>query len=321
MDNLRLLITDNSLLLTKKEKQILHQSFSSDEECFSLLSAALKPYKNESLDCFFSGSWLESQTRIVHYTNKDPFTADKSMLERLIENARVSFLEEYKEKELEVITTSVCTINVNGYQVTELKKDKATDLKITVFFAALPKVFKKKLVTALKPISENRITFASFAQSLTDRIFKLSGKDEFIACSAYERSTDIFLRKSGNFFEVLTIPLGTHHVLEHIAQGLSLQNDESESHLALYNDGALDPVLASKVEACILSFQISLDEEMKRALTLLSEGIALPSNVYLLVAPFFKKAYDASFRSDSYHSLSFSQKGFEVTNMSSILTS
>jgi hypothetical protein len=321
MESLRLLITDNSLLLTQKGETLLQKTFSSDEECFLFITPALAAFKKRSLECFFSGSRLVSETRIVRFVDKEPFVVDKAMIDRLIQNGSHSFIEEHKEKQVDIVTTSIKNISLNGYSVKAFKKEKVSEMQVIVFFAAIPSSYKSALLRALQPIKENRITFGSFAESLINRIYEHSKQEEFITCSTYERSSDISIRKCNNFFETYTIPLGTHQVLEHITRGLSLTLEEAEQQLSLYNEGRLDPVLEAKMDAAILSFQITLDKEVKKALNVLSEGISLPSSVYLLVAPYFRKAYDNAFKSDSYHSLSFSEKGFEVTNMSSILTS
>lgn len=312
MENLKLLITDNSLILSAKGKQILDKTFSSDQECFSIIAEAVKPYKKSEIQCFLSGSRLVTKTSIIRHEEKEPFVADKAMLQRLVGNALDAFLSEHKDKQLEIISSTVLSILINGYQVKELKKEKTMSIHVTVFFAAVPVAFKNKLPPSLH--------LASFAESLAHRAYEHSNNEEFIVCSAYERSTDVSVRKSGNFFETFTIPIGTHHALDHVMKGLGLNEEEAESHLILYQDKHIDPVLAAKVEASVLSFQIALDTEMKKALTVLADGISLPSSIYMLVAPLYKTAYEAAFRSDSYHSHVFSEKGFEVTDMSSILT-
>ncbi len=321
MDPLKLLITDTSFLLSRKGEMIAHEIFATDDECFEKIKNALASHKNTSLICYFSGSRVKTSGKTIHYEQKTPFSADKELLETLVYQAKDAFLKEHSEEVYELCDSSVRNIRLNDYPVTELQKTKALDLKVNIFLVAIGKKYLFSLKQALKPFKENAVTYRAFAESLASRAEALTHKNDFMVCSAYERSTDIAVHKIGNFFALTTVPLGTHHVLEHLAKGLSLTMEQAEEQLLAYNEGHLDVALSTKVDEALLSFQISFDNEVKKALTFLSAGISLPSQVFLLASPFFRKAFDAAFVSDSYHAHVFSEKGFEVTNMSSILTS
>lgn len=303
MDTLRLLITDNSILLTKKGNVILKETFSTDDEVAKIINPVLEQNKKSTVECLLSGSRLTTSTRTLHYSNKVPFVPDKKMQDLLIEKASLSFLEEYNDKQLEIVQSKVLINTLNGYIVKELKKQKATDISLSIFFAALPKEFIKHF--------KGQISYSSFAYHLIESVYKVTKKEDFITCSVYEHSTDLSIRKMGGFFQTITVPIGTHHVLEHVEKGLSLGTEEATSAL----EGTPTPTL----DAAIQSFQITMDGEMGKALTQLSEGICLPTDVYLLVAPTFQKAFENIFRSECYHSTCFTEKGFEVKSMSSII--
>jgi hypothetical protein len=303
MDNLRLLITDNSILFTKKGKVLLKETFSTDEEAIKLINPILDQNKKTPVECLLSGSRLTTSTRTLHYSNPAPFIIDKKMQDLLIEKASLSFLEEYKDKQLEIVQEKVLVNILNGYAVKELKKQKATDISLSIFFAALPKEFKKHF--------KEDVTFSAFAYHLIESVYKATNKDDFITCSVYEHSTDLSIRKIGGFFQTITVPIGTHHVLEHVQKGLSLGIEEATT--------ALEGTPTPTIESAIQSFQITMDAEMGKALSQLSEGICLPTDVYLLVAPTFQKAFENIFRNECYHSTCFTEKGFEVKSMSSII--
>jgi hypothetical protein len=319
MNSLRLLVTDTSFLLSEKGKTISQKTFSSEEESFALLTEVFKPLKYKKIDCFFSGSHLASKTIIVRHEEPEAFVADQGLVDKLVINAHSAFLQGREEEKLEIVTSKVLTMSLNGYEVPAFNKSKVNSVQVSVFIVALPSLYKKKLL-ALVDKKGSECTLDSFAKSLMEKIIKHGEKPEFIVCSAYERSTDISVRKANGFFETLTIPIGTHHVLGHIAKGLNLDEDTAAVKLSLYNEGKLEESSATNMEAAILSFQMSLDEALKKALAGLSEGISLPGKVYLLISPEFKKAYEAAFKSDSYHSLCFTDCGFEVADMSSILS-
>lgn len=303
MDTLRLLITDNSILLTKKGKVILKETFSTDEEAAKIINPVLDLNKKTPVECLLSGSRITASTRTLHYSNQTPFIPDKKMQDLLIEKASLTFLEEYKDRQLEVVQSKVLINTLNGYIVKELKKQKATDISLSIFFAALPKEFKKHF--------KGQISYHSFAYHLVENVYKVTKKEDFITCSVYEHSTDLSIRKIGGFFQTITVPIGTHHVLEHLEKGLSLKTEEATAAL----EGTSTPTL----DAAIQSFQITMDTEMGKALSQLSEGICLPTDVYLLVAPTFQKAFENIFRNECYHSSCFTEKGFEVKSMSSII--
>ena len=311
MDTLRLLITDNALLLSEKGKLLLEKTFATDEECAALIESILSKRKKAHVECLVSGNRLVSETRIIHYANPELFVADEKMVKLLIENASHTFLEGYKDRQLEVIQSEIVEILLNGYPVKTLKKQRVNDLQLSVFLVAIPTAYKKKF--------KGHFSFSSFARHQAERVRTLAKKEEFIVCSVYENSTDLSIRKASGLFETTTVSLGTHQVLEHIAKGLSISNEEAEGRLLKYREGSLDPTLAIPLEAALLSFTISLDEEIKKSLTKLCDGISLPEDVYLLVSSTFEKAFENAFKSESYHSMCFSEKGFEVKNMSSIL--
>ena len=278
MDTLKLLITDNNLLLSEKGNLLLEKTFESDEESIQLLDPILKKKNKSRIDCFFSGNRLVSQSRIVSYDAKEYFVADEKTLQGLVDSASHSFLEEHKDVKLEIIQTGILGIFLNGYRVKEIGKQKVKDMTVSVFLAAMPAGYKKQF--------KKNVSFYSFAWHSTERIKKISKEEEFVVCSAYERSTDISIKKADGFFETLSIPLGTHHI-----------KDNKET------------------------FKKNLEEEIGKGLIGLSEGICLPGHVYLLVASEFQDIFEGAFKSDTYHSMCFSEKGFEVTNMSSILNS
>ena len=303
MDNLRLLITDNSVLFTKKGKVLLKETFSTDDEAFKLINPIIDQNKKTQVECMLSGSRLTAGTQTLHYSNTVPFITNKKMQDLLTEKAMLSFLDEYKDKQLEIVQNKVLVNILNGYKVKELKKQKVTDISLSIFFAAIPKEFKKQF--------KGQITFSSFAYHLIESVYKVTKKEDFITCSVYEHSTDLSIRKNGGFFQTTTIPIGTHHVLEHIQKGLSLGINEATT--------ALEGTPTPNLESIIQSFQVTMDSEMGKALSKLSEGICLPTDVYLLVAPTFQKAFENIFRNECYHSTCFTEKGFEVKSMSSII--
>ncbi len=276
MDTLRLLITDNNLLLSEKGNLLLEKTFETDEECVSFLTPVLKNKKKSHIDCFFSGNRLVSQSRSISYSDKDTLIADDKAMKGLVEAASHAFLKDHSGEDLEIIQTEILGISLNGYRVKSLGKQKVSNISLSIFFAAMPASFKKRL--------KGDITFRSFTWHAAERIRKMAKQEEFIMCSVYERSTDLSIRKSDGFFEQLSLPLGTHHI-------------EGKEEL----------------------FQKSLEEVIGKALIQLSEGVCLPGRVYLLVAPTFQEVFENAFKSESYHSMCFSENGFEVTNMSSIL--
>lgn len=290
MDTLKLLITDNAFILTEKGVAPVEKTFSIDGECFALLSAELAKHKKKArIECLFSGSRLVIKSLPVRYAHPETFSADDKTLQLLVESAAHSFLEDHKEEKLDIICKEVVGLSLNGYPVKAIKKQKVTDLCITVFISALHTEYKKHLLEALGRFGDQAI-FLPFAQHQMELIAKTAEIDDFITCSVYEHSTDLVIRKNGAFAGMSTIPVGTRQAEEYISKSLPLD-----------------------------SFQKSLDQQIGAALIALCDGISLPSKVFLLVAPAYREAFGTAFKSDSYHAICFSEKGFEVTDMKSIL--
>jgi len=278
MDTLRLLLTDTTLLLSQKGKPLLEKTFSDDNECFSILSTELAKYKKTKIECLFSGSRLVSESIYITYAHPESFIAEEKTLKLLLDSSTQSFIDRNKEAKLDIVQTEVTSITLNGYRVATLSKQKVNEIKASLFLSGVSVAYKKQLLDCFG-YSGTSATFSSFAWYLAGRVARLSKKDEFMICSVYENSTDIFLRKSDGYFKMVTISCGSHNP------------------------------------------PTTMSEEIKKGLTTLCEGTLLPFNVFLLASPQVEKLFIEAFSSDSYHSLLFSEKGFDVTIMSSILES
>ena len=304
-------IKDKSFTIAEKGKILLEQKFSNDETCFTAISSFLKKRKHPHAHFLLAGSRLVSQTRIVRYAHPDLFAADESMRDRLIENTTQTFLDEYKAKNLKLIMKQPLSMTLNGYKVSELKHQKVSDMQITVACAAINADYHKKISSPIESLPFREVA----------ELYKKEKVEEFMVASVHERTTDLSIRKQGGFFETVTVPIGTEHVVEHLKNGLAISETYALLNLSLYHEDKLDLSMQTKFEDALSSFHISLDNEMKKALTTLSEGISLPSMIYLNVPATFIKAFARAFRGDSYHSLCFSEKGFEVKNIEGIIIS
>jgi cell division ATPase FtsA len=282
-----------------------------------------KEKKNSEIIFLLSGSNLASQTRISRYTNDEPFVCDKALLERIVESSAQAFIAQTpNSKNLSIINKEILSITLNGYEVDFLPKpQKINELKVTVAFAALDSIYLKKVTETIDSNNKKSIKFRSLPLALVSYIFNKTKAQDFILVSVYEFSVDISVRKGKGFFETITVPIGTSEVIKHIANGLSISNKDALNNFVQYIESKLDLALVTTFEESLQSFYISLDNEIKKGFTQLSRGTLLPSKIYLEVPTVFKKVYEHAFRDNTYHSVSFSETGFEVETIDSIIIS
>lgn len=311
--HIKLHIKDRSFILSSKGKMLSEKKFETDQECFELLPLIISKRANiASIECAIAGSKLISSTKTITRFGDSPFSASKELMENLIKEAEHSFLEDLKDNKLEIITSEVVSIKLNGYDVSMANGQKTKDLRASIFIAAIPSEYKARLTAALSVVPKKSITLSSFALESAQAIHQEFKTNDFIVCRVDEDTAEISVKKSNGFFETATVPIGIRRIVDHMKTGLEVPQDKAEDLLQAYEEGKLPEEKAKDVSAALVSFQISRDREVKEALTIFAQGISLPRNVYLSVPPHCKKACEEFFSAESYHSVLFTDKGFEV---------
>lgn len=309
----KLYIKDHSFILCEKGKILAERNFDSDQELFEILPLIISKRSGiTSLECHLSENKLFSRTKSIKHSSGTPFTADAKLLKSLIEEAVSAFTAEWEGEKYEIISKEIVCIKLNDYHVPIANGQKAQSLEASVFFSAISPSYKEKLLIALRGLPRKAVTFSPFSLSSAEAIHHLFRKQDFMVCRIDEEHADFCIKKSSGFFGAMSLPVGTRHVIDHLKTGLDIETEEALSYLKTYFESKLEPNIQDRFEAAILSFQISRDNEIKKALALFSEGISLPCDVYLSVPPYYHKAYEGFFAAETYHAACFTDKGFLV---------
>jgi hypothetical protein len=314
MRSLHLYFKDSSMLVVEQGSASVEKTFSTDDEALEIARSVIKPLNPDEVLCFFAGSRLISKIQTTSVEHEEPFSLRTSLLTEETGKIAGAFLKEHADKQemLELIDKQVVSIKADGYPIMKLDGQNAKKLDIVIHLSAISQPFMEKMRASLNFLPKNALKPASFVTGMRKTLIGAFSNDSFIACCVHERTSDMIVGKGSDFFASVTLPMGKDHVIEHLTKGMSIDTQKAESYLALYSQGQLDQSLLVALQQSLESFHLSWNQEVIKALNVLSEGTYLPSDVYLLIPNRFAKAFEGFFSDESYHAQNFTGDGFIV---------
>ena len=184
----------------------------------------------DEIQCSISAPWAYTVSKKVTYTQDEPFEITKTLIDSLVESAEKSTQSELAETEaatklgLGVITRSTLDSLANGYRVTKLLGNHATELTMTHVSVLTQQYLIEHLqdlrhkMFAQKPL--HQLSYMLALYSVTDELFHDSS-DYCLVDVTYE-ATEIGIVRDGILTYTTHIPFGSFSLAREISEATSL---------------------------------------------------------------------------------------------------
>lgn len=303
---------DRFLLLTIKSLEIVVGKI-----CLKGMGAPVKIF------CVLSSPWHVSQARVVNLEKNTPFVFTPALAASLIEKEVKLFEEEHLAKYVNdehgigPIELKNMKIMLNGYETMEPIGQKAKTLSMNLFISMSPRVFLKKIESAIsKHFHCTNIKFSSFtmASFTVVRDLFINQKD-FLLVDIRGELTDISMVKQDILKETASFPMGINFMIRGIASSLKCSLDEARSFFSLYKEGHASKLVEKKIESTVVSLKTEWLKKFQESLSNLSNNISIPANVFITANPELADFFIEIIKKEQFNQYTFAESKFNIAFM------
>lgn len=207
-----------------------------------------------------------------------------SLIEKEIKLFKEDHLEKYNHKEkIRVIELSNIKTILNGYEVADPFKQKASELEMMLFISmGEEEVLSNIEGVIMQHFHAREVKFSSFLMSSFTVVRDMHPKQEdFILVDVGGEITDISIVRKNVLIGSSSYPLGSNFITRDMASTLGSNLEEAQSFFSLYKDGHAEEKIHKRFEPTINNSKVKWLERFQSALGTLSNDISIPSTVYL----------------------------------------
>lgn len=263
--------------------------------------------------------WYASQTRIIEYSKKVPFTFTKKIWYELLMKEVELFQDgasktfESFDGALRLIERNNMDIKLNGYTVAHPFAKKTSEVSMSVYMSIAPEYLVRSLEEIIagffeRPIEWSTYLFASYA---VVRDFFV-GQKNYLLVDIGGEVTDIGLVKNEILSEALTFPKGKNTLIRTLMEHLAISWDEADSHLRLYTSGMLTEKHRERVRVAVAKILGEWSQSFERSLAHLTHDFTLPETIFVTVDTDVRALYEEAVHNEAFTQFTLSHKRFNV---------
>ncbi len=278
--------------------------------------------KPEKIFCTLSLPWFHPETRIIKYSQEEPFIFSNKLVNSLIEKEVESLIKTYNKdvNNQTVIPIEMKTmgISLNGYETKDPENKKAKELEIFTFFSLSEKDFLDKIEEEIqKHFHYKSIKFSSFLiNSFTVARDMFVNYDRFLLVNIGGELTELSLVKKEKIKDNLSFPMGCNFMLRNLAKNLNLDIKQAHNYLLMYKDNHLINQADPKIEENINIFKNEWLQSFQQSLNNLSNDISLPSIVFITVDQDLASFFSEIIKGDQLNQYSLTEDKFKIIFLS-----
>ncbi|MDD2935611.1 MAG: hypothetical protein PHX25_04050 [Candidatus Pacebacteria bacterium] len=239
--------------------------------------------------CFFSSPWYISQTQVVKWEKKEPFSINKEMIKDVLEKEKQIFIKNNEKffgdgNEIEIMDNKVIQLRLNGYIVDNPFNKKVNNAEAVMYISLVSTDVSHKVKDVIKKhfhiesINLASFTLAGFL-SLRD-IFEF--EDDFLFLDVSGEVTDVSFVKNDSLRETETFPVGRNAFIREILKDFKTNYTSAVSMINVYKTGSMDQNNAKKIETSLNKVKKNWIKYLENGMFELSHGAILPRTIFVI---------------------------------------
>lgn len=270
--------------------------------------------------CVLSSMWYVSHNRVIKMKKNTPFIfTDKlanSLIEKELKLFREDHLGQYTKNggQIRVIELKNIRTMLNGYEVSNPYKQKASELEMALFIS----MAEEEVLSSIENVIAQHfhiddIKFTSFLMASFTVVRDMHPhQEDFILVDIGGEITDIAIIKNNVLIGSASYPLGSNFIARDMASVLGSNLEEAKTFFSLYKDGhaeekihqRFDPIVNSSKTRWLEKFQVSLDT--------LSNDISIPSTIYFTTDKEFADFFIDVMQNEQFNQYILTSSKFEI---------
>lgn len=275
--------------------------------------------KIDSVMCVFSSPWYESQTEIINFDRKKPFTVSSRTIGKAIKRADKYFKKSHSKKHGDeedgnviLIEKNIIQTKLNGYPTDNPYGKKARHVELALLLSKVSSRVHNSIKEVIgKIIHTENILFHSFALvsfSTIRDIFHM--EDDFINIDIGGEMTEISLIRNNVLLETITFPFGKNFLTRHVSLKLNTLPEEAHSLVNMHFDKKIND--SSDIKNVLDEVRQKWMSSFKKALSNISEGTILPKTIFLTADSYIGEWFKEAIREDDFSRYTLAGEPFMV---------
>ncbi len=252
--------------------------------------------------------WYSSQTRTVNYSEEEPFTCTKKLVDSLIEK-EIEYILKNEEgsfgvfgTESIIIEKQLSQIKLNGYETNTPYGKKAVTLELFLTITVAPKEIIERFSDTFKRAYGTRAigyTTSPFATYIVMRDVESIDKECFII-DVGEEVTDVAFIKNSILLYQHSFPVGTYALYRTLADGGTHNVHETTALLESYKQGKLSEGVAESISKGIETYSKQWQDAFRQVVDSGQYGFSLPKTCLITSDPRFEIIFTNIIKTDTF---------------------
>jgi len=275
--------------------------------------------------CIFSSPWYKSQADLIKFKKEKAFdVSEKEIKEAVIkvnEEFRKNSMTEGTDEETKkpkLIEKNIVQIRLNGYPTNNPYDKKTKSVELSLFLSKISGDVYKNINKILSEVFyTDDISFHSFALvsfSVVRDIFNV--EKNFILMDIRGEVTNISLIRNETLYSTASFPLGRNFLTREVASALNTVPEEANSLIRISLEGKFGSSESTKINTVLIDAQKRWLSSFRETLTDLSEGLSLPSMVFLTVDEDIGKWFNDAIKNEEFVGYTLAERPFTVITLS-----
>ncbi len=291
------------------------------EEMFLVMQKAGGGVRVDRAFCVLASPWYASQTRLVHYDQKDPFTVTEKGLSKLIQKE----IDLFRESKLfvrskvgdippEIMESKNIQMKLNGYEVRNPFGKKTSELEIALYISMIPANIYRSINESIRKFWHvPDVHFSSFSFTTFDVIRDIFTEEtSLLFMDISGEVTDISLAKDNVLLESITFPAGKNMLIRALMSVMEVTPDIASSELNLYLEGKSTREHAQQVKKALDTAGREWLSLFEDALTQFASEFPIPRTIFYTVDDDVMKWFEETLRQTDFTKFS-QEEGVFVT--------
>ncbi|MFQ5661905.1 MAG: hypothetical protein ACE5F2_01485, partial [Candidatus Paceibacteria bacterium] len=273
--------------------------------------------------CIFSSPWYKSQADLITFEKENEFDVKEKEIKEAVANVNEEFRkssmpesnsDDEMPQKTKLIEKNIVQMRLNGYLTNNPYNKKTKSVELSLFLSKISgEVYKNIKGMLSETFHTDDISFHSFALvsfSVIRDIFNV--EKNFILMDIRGEVTDISLVRNETLYSTASFPLGRNFLTRKVSEALNTVPEEANSLIRVFLEGKGESNESIKIKTILNDAQKSWLSSFRKVLADLSEGLSLPSTVFLTVDEDIGKWFEDAIKNEEFGGYTLAGRPFMV---------
>lgn len=300
------------------------------EEIFLAMQKAGGGVRVDGAYCILASPWYASQTRLVKYTQPQPFVVTEKGLGRLIEkeigifrNSNLFAKSKVGDTPPAIMESKTIRIFLNGYGTEKPFGLRSPSIEAALYISMMPKNIHSSIGDSIMKFwGLRQVFFSSFSFTAFDTIRDIfSEEHSFLFMDISGEVTDISLVRDGILLESISFPVGKNALIRAMVAEMGMPPASAATELDLYLAGKSNRDHAKQVEEVLGAATKDWAVFFVDAITQFATEYPIPRTIFYIADENVMKWYDDAIREADASAVAQVDGSFITKPMSNVFLS